>query len=90
MSVSSNYGKLFMVTMFISGGIKSIYVFRPRSFEKMFPHWRSWLVGWDKIWSNEIATSHDLGPQNVAFWFREMGPLISGKSRLVKYYNLPR
>ena len=22
-----------------------------------------------------------LGPQKVAFWFREMGPVISGKSR---------
>ena len=31
-----------------------------------------------------IATSHDLGPQKVAFW--KGNPLISGKSRLVKYY----
>ena len=30
-----------------------------------------------------IATSHDLGPQNVAFW--KGNPIISGKS-LVKYY----
>ena len=30
-----------------------------------------------------IATSHDLGPQKVAFW--KGNPLISGKSRLVKY-----
>ena len=29
-----------------------------------------------------IATSHDLGPQNVA---EEGNPLISGKSRLVTY-----
>ena len=37
------------------------------------------------IWSNEIATSHgSLSPQKVAFWKRN--PLISGKSRLVKYY----
>ena len=35
-----------------------------------------------------IATSHDLGPQNVAFW--KGNPLISGKSRLVKYCNLVR
>ena len=35
-----------------------------------------------------IATSHDLGPQKVAFW--KGNPLISGKSRLVKYYNLAR
>ena len=30
-----------------------------------------------------IATSHDLGPQNVAFW--KGNPIISGKS-LVEYY----
>ena len=35
-----------------------------------------------------IATSHDLGPQKVAF--RKGHPLISGKIRLVKYYNLAR
>ena len=35
-----------------------------------------------------IATSHDLGPQKVAFW--KGNPLISAKSRLVKYYNLAR
>ena len=36
-----------------------------------------------------IATSRtDLGPQKVAFW--KGNPLISGKSRLVKYYNLGR
>ena len=29
-----------------------------------------------------IATSHDLAPQNVAFW--------KGNPRLVKYYNLAR
>ena len=33
-----------------------------------------------------IATSHDLGPQKVAF--RKGNPLISGKSRLVKYYSI--
>ena len=37
-----------------------------------------------------IATSHELGPQKVAFWkgnprlFQD----ISGKSRLVKYYSI--
>ena len=35
-----------------------------------------------------IVTSHDLTP-NCGL-VREMGPLISGKSRLVKYYNLTR
>ena len=34
-----------------------------------------------------IATSHDLGPQKVAFW-KGNGTLISGKSRLVKYYSI--
>ena len=35
-----------------------------------------------------IATSHDQNPQNVAFWKGSL--LTSGKSRLVKYYNLAR
>ena len=35
-----------------------------------------------------IATSHDLTPNGGLV--REMGPLISGKPRLVKYYNLAR
>ena len=34
-----------------------------------------------------IAMSHDLGPQKVSFW---KGIPFSGKSRLVKYYNLAR
>ena len=33
--------------------------------------------------------SHDRFPPNGGL-VREMGPLISGKSRLVKYYNLAR
>ena len=33
-----------------------------------------------------IAASHDLGPQMVVFSKRN--PLISGKSRLVKYFDL--
>ena len=33
-----------------------------------------------------IATSHDLTPYGGLV--REMGPLISGKSRLVKYYSI--
>ena len=36
-----------------------------------------------------IATSHDRFPPNGGL-VREMGPLISGKSGLVKYYNLAR
>ena len=34
-----------------------------------------------------IATSHDLTPK---WWFSKGNPLISGKSRLVKYYNWTR
>ena len=42
-----------------------------------------------QIWSNFIATSHDrTGPQKVGK--RKGHPLISGKSRLVKYDNLAR
>ena len=36
------------------------------------------------------ATSHDLTRPNGSFFGRGMGNLISGKSRLVKYYNLAR
>ena len=35
-----------------------------------------------------IATSHDRFPPK--WWFSKGNPLISGKSRLVKYYNLAR
>ena len=40
------------------------------------------------IWSNYSDLTRP-GPQKCS-WGREMGPLISGKSRLVKYYNLAR
>ena len=40
------------------------------------------------VWSNYFATSHDLGPQKVAKEGKSSA--ISGKSRLVKYYNLAR
>ena len=39
--------------------------------------------------SGKIATSHDRGPPKGS-WGREMGPLILGKSRLVKCYDLAR
>ena len=35
-----------------------------------------------------IATSHDLGPQKVAFWKGNGTPAIWGKSRLMKYYSI--
>ena len=36
-----------------------------------------------------VATSHDRFPPNGGLvWFSKGDPLISGKSRLVKYYNL--
>ena len=41
------------------------------------------------IWSNYSDLTRPISPK---WWWivREMGPLISGKSRLVKYYNLAR
>ena len=37
-----------------------------------------------------IATSHDLTRPHPKWWFSKGNPLISEKSRLVKYYNLGR
>ena len=37
-----------------------------------------------------IATSHEFSPQMVVWWFSKGDPLISEKSRLVKYYHLVR
>ncbi len=48
-----------------------------------------WFLEKREIVSGQIiATSHDLTPNGGLV--REMGPLISGKLRLVKYYNLAR
>ena len=41
---------------------------------------------WDNIWSNYS----DLPRTHHKWWFSKENPLISGKSRLVKYYNLSR
>ena len=42
-------------------------------------------------WSNWLATSHDrFSPNGGLVWFSKGNPLISGKSRLVKYYNLAK
>ena len=47
------------------------------------------MDGW--IWSSELATSHDQKPPNGGLVYKGNGtPDISGKSRLVKYYNLAR
>ena len=43
-------------------------------------------VGVDGIWSNYS----DLTRPHPKWWFSKGNPLISGKSRLVKYYNLAR
>ena len=48
---------------------------------------KNYVVLSTKIWWNKKATSHDLTWPHGGL-VREMGPLISGKSRLVKYYNL--
>ena len=64
------------------------------------PFWRQRLGGFHRDLFDElinqlsgqiIATSHDRFPPNSGL-VREIGPnpLISGKSRLVKYYNLAR
>ena len=37
-----------------------------------------------------IATSHEFSPKMVFFFFLKGNSLISGKSGLVKYYNLTR
>ena len=43
------------------------------------------LMGW--IWSNYSDLTRPIFPK---WWFSKGNPLISGKSRLVKYYNLAR
>ena len=48
------------------------------------PHW----VGSSRIFLFAINDLTRFSPQNVAFW--KGNPRISGKSRLVKYYNLTR
>ena len=64
-------------------------------------HGRSWMRppgcynheinGQTYITGQMIATSHDLTWKDwKGSWGREMGPLISGESRLVTYYNLAR
>ena len=53
---------------------------------KALPMTDSWLW-YIYVHSGQIiATSHDLTPNGGLV--REMGPIISGKSRLVKYCNL--
>ena len=49
-----------------------------------------WWVRWVEVHESGqiLMTSHHLTPNGGLV--REMGPLISGKSRLVKYYNLAR
>ena len=57
-----------------------------------WPSWFSWrnLVEWNptkwNIWSNYS----DLTRPHPKWWFSKGNPLISGKPRLVKYYNLAR
>ena len=49
-----------------------------------------WSKSFKRILSGQIiATSHDLGPPKGS-GEKEMGPLISGKSRLAKYYSLAK
>ena len=64
------------------------------------PHWKREGVG--KVWGQEsykipgqirsrpISNRPISLPQKVAFWKGNGTPAISGKSRLVKYFNLAR
>ena len=47
--------------------------------------WNRWVTRWP-IWSNYS----DLTRPHPKWWFSKGNPLISGKPRLVKYYNLAR
>ena len=60
--------------------------------EKLFfviEHKEIWITS---LWSSlvKLSTSHDLTANGGVVWFSKGNPLISGKSRLVKYYNLAR
>ncbi len=48
--------------------------------------WTTTQSGYEWIWSNYS----DLTRPHPKWWFSKGNPLISGKSRLVKYYNLAR
>ena len=46
---------------------------------------------YQRVHSGQISSrphTTEKSPQKAAVWFREMGPLISGTSRLVKYYSI--
>ena len=60
--------------------------------ETLFRHRWEMLEILNSIKSTDLATSYDLGPQKVADEGKwdPLFHLISGKSRLVKYYNLAR
>ena len=47
-------------------------------------------VSWCLVKLARDLTRFPIYPQKVAFWKRNGTPAISGKSRLVKYYNLAR
>ena len=47
------------------------------------------LAGFIFDWVNFMATSHNRNPQIIYVVSKRNPLLISGKSRLVKYYNLP-
>ncbi len=48
---------------------------------------QTFLGGTKRIWSNHSYLTRPISP---TWWFSKGLPLISGKSRLVKYYNLSR
>ena len=81
-------GRVFSIIILMIGDYTHLYHLRfMKLLEKTPPWWINHFDGWwDSRWivyGQIIATSHDLGPQKVAFW--KGNPLISGKSRLVEY-----
>ena len=57
-----------------------------RKVVKAYLHDEIFLKFWDDFWSNYS----DLTRPHPKWWFSKGNPLISGKSRSVKYYNLAR
>ena len=59
-------------------------------------HWGVFDVGWPEVWTiNSIgyfiwSNYSDLTRPHPKWWLSKENPLISGKSRLVKYYDLAR
>ena len=73
------FGLMSYIMTHVLGSFLSTF-FR-RSLQKILP-----LTSEATVWSNYS----DLTRPHPKWWFSKGNPLISGKSRLVKYYNLAR